>query len=648
MHFFQVLFSNYDVTSELMMLTLNLLLLLVMIASKPKKTRMFKLAAVTSIFSFASIIVHIILLGLTCYPTYFLLPLFNFVYILYLILYITILNLLYAYVNLMSYKRRNHLNKVVYNILGFTVVYLIVGLFPVVSGKLLFYTDSGAIRFTDWQYSIYVCGIICCGTCFVSSIINRKNITRIMYLGMILTLPLDAFILAIQFHFDTAYFISFTYVAPIIVIYTLFHSYRYDDVIGCQNIDAMESVVTKAIRMHKNYVVMNVVFPQIEKRRFSDMEKLIQDASSKMCRKIERINKKVRIYSDSIYSYSLFCEIENYTEGEQLSESVKGIFSVPITFAGRKFKPVTKFVVIMNNPYIDSFAKLKSFSGYLRNSMNPDSENDFYIATRWDVDRFKIYYDVENAVIDIRSKFALDDPRIEVYIQPIHCIATNSFRTGEALMRMSLNGKIISPELVVSVAEGNNCIHAITVIMLNKVCKKIKELENGGYDFDAITVNCSTLELADVDFHNEVMEIIEANGINPGHVRLEITESTAITNYRNILNNMLLLNGYGISFYLDDFGTGYSNLERISRYPFQTIKFDKSILYSALKNKNSEMLMRTLVWYFRKNNFHTVIEGVEDQAQYEYCKKIGFEYVQGYLFSNPIPAHKITEYFTKR
>jgi len=212
---------------------------------------------------------------------------------------------------------------------------------------------------------------------------------------------------------------------------------------------------------------------------------------------------------------------------------------------------------------------------------------------------------------------------------------------------MRLDGKMIFPDQFIELAENNDCIHTLTRIMVNKVCKKIRELEEADYDFEAITVNFSTLEFADLELYKEMYEIIESNHINPAHIKIEITESTSASNFDSILHNMEKLTELGVAFYLDDFGTGYSNLDRIINCPFKTIKFDKSILYNAISNEKADEMMRMMVKFFSKNELKTVIEGVEDEEQYNYCKEVGFDYVQGYLFSKPLPAEEITKFFTK-
>ena len=127
---------------------------------------------------------------------------------------------------------------------------------------------------------------------------------------------------------------------------------------------------------------------------------------------------------------------------------------------------------------------------------------------------------------------------------------------------VSLDGTIIYPDRFIPLAEKNHCIHTLTMIMINKVCRIVKEFESK-YDFDAITINCSSSELSNRDRFDELMSIINNNDINPQHIRLELTESAIFDDFNMVLRNMEKLNQSGIKFYLDDFGTGYSNLERI-------------------------------------------------------------------------------------
>jgi EAL domain-containing protein (putative c-di-GMP-specific phosphodiesterase class I) len=223
-------------------------------------------------------------------------------------------------------------------------------------------------------------------------------------------------------------------------------------------------------------------------------------------------------------------------------------------------------------------------------------------------------------------------------------VETNSFRTAEALMRLELNGKTIYPDKFIPVAERNGTIHALTCIILNKVCKMIKYME-GKYDFDAVTVNCSAIEFSNKNLHKELLAIIENNNVPYDKIRIELTESAMSGDYETLINNVEKLRDVGIQFYLDDFGTGYSNLERILGCPFNTIKFDKSLLYKSIDDSRMDDLIVSMTQVFKKQGFTLLVEGVETDEQTQYSVSRGFSYIQGYKYAKPQPIEQLTNYF---
>ncbi len=260
-----------------------------------------------------------------------------------------------------------------------------------------------------------------------------------------------------------------------------------------------------------------------------------------------------------------------------LAGRIKTILEEPIEYNGIILEIHYKMAAFNNNTYITDITKLFSFITYLNGKFSQDIENQCIICEENDYADFFYLYKIECMLADIRNKMDLNDERVICYTQPIYSIEQGTFRTAEALIRLNMDGETIYPDKFINIAEHNGCIHALTCIMLNKVCHTIKKLE-GKYDFDAITVNCSTIEMSDNNLHNELLGIIKDNHIECSKVRFELTESAMINDHDAVTSNMEILHNAGIRFYLDDFGTGYSNLERIITLPFMTIKFDKSIL----------------------------------------------------------------------
>jgi len=303
--------------------------------------------------------------------------------------------------------------------------------------------------------------------------------------------------------------------------------------------------------------------------------------------------------------------------------------------------------VFNSSPVINTDAKLGSFQKYLFGKLASTSSSATYTATPADYTDFIEQYEIMQALRRIKRADNLDDEHVLCFAQPIYNVEHKSFRTAEALMRLQLDGKMIFPDKFIPAAEQTNCIHALTRIILNKVCKKIAELSDE-YDFDAITVNCSTIELSDPDLPEDLLGIIRANGIDSSKICLELTESAMFEDYTVFMTNITKLRAAGVQFYLDDFGTGYSNLERVLTCPFKTIKFDKSLLYKSMKDAVVRDLLVSMVEIFKKQGFQLLIEGVEDEQQSAYSIEKGFQYIQGYRYSKPLPIDRLTEFFTKK
>lgn len=641
------IYAKYDVTSESMMMGLAIVMLVIMFVSQPKVTGMYRIVAAGFGLGILTVLVHQGMLYLTTGAHPFSPSLFATAYVIYCLFYDILLNSIFGYVAMLSYQIRKNVKVLHRYMCVCYILFFAIMMVPLVTGKLYVIDANGVFSFTKWQYCINIAGALDAIFSWIVIIRNRKSITRIVGWGMTVFVPVELAILAFETIFNSVYFISYTYVLPFLLFFVLFHCTKYDDVVGCQDADAINTQIKKAIKKRKKYLLINVQFPQLQNRELGGEKSRIEYVSSEKCRLIEQLCVNIRLYSSGMYNFFLFVLIHSEEEADRIVEGVNKILLAPAQYENVIYKVYSKQIVIRENKELKSPRHVSSFLGYLRKNFNGGMVNERIIPTESDYSDFSTYYEIEQALLDIRAQGNMDDERVLCFIQPIHDIASESFKTGESLMRMKLKGKMIFPNQFIELAETTDCIHTLTRIMLNKVCKKIKELENKGYNFEAVTVNCSTLELEDKDFCREVYEIIESNGITTGHIRLEITESTSVENYDNVKFNMQKLNELGVSFYLDDFGTGYSNLDRIISCPFKTIKFDKSILYNAYSNSNMDEMMRMLVSFFNKNNMNTVVEGVEDKDQYEYCKDVGFDYIQGYLFSKPIPADNIVEFFTK-
>lgn len=638
-----MLIGGYNVTAEIFSLITCSFLIFLMIYSNPRKTSSYRIIYCGALISLAAIISQLALIYCVSHSETYSVQLCIGISLLFLALYFIIITSLYIYISFLSSKIYNHRKGLHYMLTAFTIVYA-VGVVWFYSQKTNYITEDNIISIDAFINFYLMYGILTCFLCLFTVLHNQNTIPTVVNKYALVFIPVDFLMLTVQFITQNAIFTSLTYVLPFMIYYILFHSNPYDELIGCQNQNSFDARFSDSVAMKRNFLVVYLNFPQLKNVNYAAHNEKIEETAANVCRKIEQQHHMVHIYRLNNIDFAMILYIKDEDKIKQFLNNVEKCLIDNLHYSSYNIN--YKIVAIPNNPVISTVHKLNSMSDYLLDKINNKTGNQCYLATDKDYREFHENYKVEQLLLDIRNQNNLNDERVLCYAQPIFSVNENSFRTAEALMRLSLDGTIIYPDKFIPLAEKNNCIHTLTMIMINKVCQTIKEFESK-YDFDAITVNCSSSELSNRDLFDELMNIINNNGIKPQHIRLELTESAIFDDFNMVINNMEKFNKSGIKFYLDDFGTGYSNLERIIGCPFYTIKFDKSLLYKSIDNSAVSDIVSHLTSVFKKQGFVLLIEGVENDEQADYSINKGFDYIQGYKYAKPQPVIKLKDYFNK-
>ncbi len=562
----------------------------------------------------------------------------------YFIIYTVILCVIYIYISLLSYYKRQHMKRMWIFVGLLAAISIITDLILLFNGKMI-YQEAGNLVITGWFNAYLFFGILDALFCMITSMINRKAISRRIFGFIVLFCPLDVCLLIFQFMRPAVQFSSLTYIIPFMLFYILFHSNPYDEVSGCQNWHSYIARFYENVYMRKKFMIICVEFPKLKHSHQLYAREKINYMAAIKCREIEAIHPNIFLYALKDYQYALIANINDPAKEDRLIEQVRRIMDTTIFYKQEKFNPVYKMIAFKSSPFINNPTKLASLQRFLFGKMKAElSVNQCYIAQKQDYETFMEAYTIEQLLLKIKSTHDLNDEHVLCYTQPIFNVEHDQFLTAEALMRLQIDGKVICPDKFIPAAEQNNCIHTLTCIILNKVCQKIKELSES-YDFEAITVNCSTTELSDPNLYKEILQIIRQNDVDCSKICLELTESAMFNDYNTVLYNMQKLREAGVQFYLDDFGTGYSNLERILSCPFKTIKFDKSLLYKSMEDNAIQELLQSMVNVFKRQGLHLLVEGVENSEQNEYSIERGFQYIQGYMYSKPLPADELTKFF---
>lgn len=638
-----MLIGGYNVTAEIFSLITCLFLIFLMIYSNPRKTSSYKILYYGVLISLVAIISQLALIYCAAHNDNYSTTFCISISLLYLTLYFIIIAALYIYISFLSSKIYNNRGILHNSLTIFAIIYL-AGIVWFYSQKQNYLTDNNIINIDAFMNFYLAYGIMTCFLCLFTVLINHNTIPTVVNRYAMIFIPADFLMLTVQYLAKNAIFTSLTYVLPFMIYYILFHSNPYDELIGCQNQNSFNARFSDSVKMNRSFLVLYLSFPQLKNVNQAVHSSKIEVISAKVCRKIEQQHHMVHIYRFNNVDFAMILYIKDETKIKQFLNNVEQCIIEHMHYS--TYNVNYKIVAIQNNPVLTNIHKLNSMSDYLFNKIYNETGNQCYLATDKDYREFHENYKIEQLLLDIRNQNNLDDERVLCYAQPIFSVNENSFRTAEALMRLSLDGTIIYPDRFIPLAEKNHCIHTLTMIMINKVCRIVKEFESK-YDFDAITINCSSSELSNRDLFDELMDIINSNDINPQHIRLELTESAIFDDFNMVLRNMEKLNQSGIKFYLDDFGTGYSNLERIIGCPFYTIKFDKSLLYKSLDNTAVSDIVSHLTSVFKEQGFILLIEGVENDEQADYSIDKGFDYIQGYKYAKPQPVINLKDYFNK-
>lgn len=638
--------GEFNIISEYIVLTFALLILFMMKSTNPKKTKIYRVTYAGICLSSFEILLNQLIISLSLKPINFNHLFFDLLCLSFFGLYTVLLILIMFYIHQLSYIKRNETKCILILSAIFFTVSISVYSYLIFTGRLYSFTNSG-VQFTKLYNIFLLFGSIAAVLILLITLKNRQTIAKKNRYYVYTAVFFEIILLLFQYSVYLTIFASFTYTTPFIIFYMLFHSNPYDEISGCQNIDSYITRINENLDNEKSFFVATMYFPKYKNIGSTINPDLVNLAAAQKCQQMQAINRSIYLYRINSYTFTLLANVDNIETEVYIVEQIKNIMSVPISFENRLVKPLYKMIAYSSFPALKNYQNLSSFEDFLFDKLKSNLTSECYQASQKDFDDFSQSYQVEQTLQLINSTHNLDDSHILCYAQPIFNVKKNGFRTAEALMRMQIDGKMIYPNIFIPIAEKTACIHTLTCIMLNKVCKEINILSES-HDFDAITVNCSTLELADPELHNELLQIIRDNGVDTSKICLELTESAMINDYDAIQKNIQYLRKEGVQFYLDDFGTGYSNLERIITCPFKTIKFDKSLLYKSMDDHSVGDLMESMVDVFKRQGFQLLVEGVEDSIQNDYSIEKGFDFIQGYKYSKPVPIEHLSEFFSQK
>lgn len=531
---------------------------------------------------------------------------------------------LYGY----NFASVHHKHKIyIYAILTFPfIVYVLFVLVNIKTGLLFYYDPVAGYTRGDFKNITYGMSFIYAFSMIAIVIFNRKNLAPRVVFVFILYPIVTFLITAVQYF--TTYFVmtGISSFAPLLLIYLTVQA----DLI---EYDINTNLLTERFLVHTLEKDYRGFFAVISVDNYNNIqESLGVDNTNAL---IFNFSKKLaELFPKQAFHLSTnrFAVISN--DVEKIKDGVPILHEVidRIKLENESYCAVNLHIVALYLPEnANSYHSAMDVVNRMLVRISDKDSDYFEVCT----DTYVSQIEREKSVLKVlKRELRIDSDMFQIYLQPIYSVETGKLLYAEVLSRL-LDTEIgdIPPYEFVHVAEKYGLIENLGMVAFEKVCQFLSEYSDS---VQAVSINFSVHQMKSPTIVDDVLAMIKRYNLVPSSIIIEMTESIFIDDFAVIRERMIELAKNGFLFYLDDFGTGYSNFANIVELPFSTIKFDRSMLLAMEKTTEGLQLLNSLIDAFKDNHLNVLIEGVENAAQHELVKQSGADYVQGFLFSEPL------------
>ncbi|WP_134686062.1 bifunctional diguanylate cyclase/phosphodiesterase [Brevibacillus migulae] len=241
---------------------------------------------------------------------------------------------------------------------------------------------------------------------------------------------------------------------------------------------------------------------------------------------------------------------------------------------------------------------------------------------------------------------AIEEGQFALVYQPKLQLQSEKIIGMEALVRWDHPEKgRISPAEFIPLAEETGLIVPLGKWVLNQACWQNKQWQEQGFAPLVVSVNVSGIQFTQSDLVDTVREVLQETGMDASLLELEITETVLMKEIEKMSKIMEEIRSLGVNISIDDFGTGFCSLLYLKKLPVNTLKMDKAFIDDIENEQDIRVIESSIITLAKGLNLEVLAEGVETWQQYNALKKIGCDYIQGYLFSKPLPPDEFFQLF---
>ena len=279
-----------------------------------------------------------------------------------------------------------------------------------------------------------------------------------------------------------------------------------------------------------------------------------------------------------------------------------------------------------------------------------NADTAMYCAKAGGRDRFQLYDAAMNAMAEERLQletdlhYAVQRAEFEFHYQPQVNLKTGRVHGVEALIRWRHPTRgVLPPAAFLEMLEETGEIIGVGRRLLVGACRQAARWHEDGYSDIGVAVNISSKEFWHTSLISNVRTALARSGLTPRALQLELTEGILMEDLDNAISRVKALKALGVSVSIDDFGTGYSSLAHLKRFPLDVLKIDRYFVKDLPHAPVNEALISSILALCKGLGLDAVAEGVENGEQLDCLRRLGCRLIQGYVYSDPVPAERVTQ-----
>ncbi len=246
----------------------------------------------------------------------------------------------------------------------------------------------------------------------------------------------------------------------------------------------------------------------------------------------------------------------------------------------------------------------------------------------------------------LEKDLAKDKGNLYMCFQPKLNLRTNAIEKVEALIRWQTDeGKFISPELFIELAENSGLIVELTRWVFKSIFSQMKSWKEKENLELKVAINVSSQDICHPGLISFLQTNLEEFSVNPKLITLELTERDLMENEKLAIESLNNLRAMGIEISVDDYGIGQSSLAKLKQLPIDELKVDKSFVLKLNQSDSDQLIVSSTIDLAHNLGLYVVAEGVENRESMTLLHNMGCDHIQGYYLSRPLEPHQLIEWY---